>query len=65
MPVKPGRHTVHVTVAAGLAGKAKAALASGGAVAQAFTVNIAGAPPVTHVNPATGKVAPGAFPAAP
>jgi hypothetical protein len=65
VPLKPGRHTVHVTIAAGLAGKAKAALASGGAVAQTLTVDIAGAPPISHVEPATGKVAPGAFPITP
>ncbi len=64
-PLKPGRHTVHLTVAAGLAGKAKAALASGGAVAQSLTVEVAGAPPVTHVDPATGRITPGAYTATP
>jgi hypothetical protein len=28
-------------------------------------VKIAGAPPVTHVNPATGKIVVGRFPASP
>ena len=56
MPVKPGVHTVHFAVAAGLAGKAKARLASGGAVQGQFNVNIAGAPPSKHVNPNTGRI---------
>jgi hypothetical protein len=62
IPLKPGVHTVHYTVAAGLAGKAKAALASGGAVQGEFTVNVAAAPAATHVNPNTGLVVPGAAP---
>jgi hypothetical protein len=65
VPLKPGRHTVHVAVAAGLAGKAKAALASGGAVVRSLSVDIAGAPPTTHVDPATGKIVAGAFAATP
>jgi hypothetical protein len=65
VPVKSGMHTVHLTVAAGLAGNARATLASGGAVARSFTADIAPAPPKTHVNPSTGKVAPGRFPAQP
>jgi hypothetical protein len=63
--VKPGAHTVHFYVAAGLAGKAKARLASGRAVRGQFAVEIAPAPPSTHVDPATGRVAPGAEPASP
>ena len=65
VPVKPGLHTVHFRVAAGLAGKAKAQTAAGGAVQGQFAVDIAPAPPRTHVDPATGKVAPGAEPAIP
>jgi hypothetical protein len=65
VPVKSGAHTVHVTVAAGLAGNAKAVLASGGPVTTSFTAQIAPAPPSRHVNPSTGKLAPGAFPASP
>jgi hypothetical protein len=65
VPVKPGAHTVRFAVAAGLAGRARAALSSGGAVQGRFTVNIAPAPPITHVDPKTGKVVVGAFPATP
>ena len=65
VPVKPGAHTVHFYVAAGLAGKAKAQRSSGGAVRGEFAVDIAPAPPSTHVDPATGRVAPGAAPASP
>lgn len=66
VPVKPGLHTVTYTVAAGLAGKARARLASGGAVAGRFNVEIAGAPAVTHVDPLTGRVVDGpAYPGSP
>jgi hypothetical protein len=65
VPVKPGAHTVHFYVAAGLSGKAKAQLSSGGAVQGQFAVNIAPAPPSTHVDPATGRVTAGAEPALP
>jgi hypothetical protein len=65
VPVKAGIHTVHYTVAAGLAGKAKAALASGGQVQGELTANIAPAPPATHVDPSTGRVTAGAFPLTP
>lgn len=65
MPVKPGRHTVSFSVAAGLSGKAKARLSSGGSVGGNFTVNIAPAPANTHVDPATGKILSGTFSAAP
>jgi len=65
VPVKPGRHTVSFSIAAGLSGKAKARLSSGGSVGGNFTVNIAPAPPNTHVDPATGKILTGAFPAIP
>jgi hypothetical protein len=65
VPVKPGRYTVHYTIAAGLAGKAKAASPSGRAVTGALTADIAGTPAARHVNPATGKVEPGQFPKLP
>lgn len=65
VPVKAGAHTVHFLFAAGLAGKAKAALASGGAVQGQFAVDVAPAPAATHVDPHTGRVVPGAYPAAP
>jgi hypothetical protein len=59
--VKPGTYTVHYTVAAGLAGKAKARLASGAIPRGQFTVTIAPRPPAKHVNPHTGLVEPGAY----
>jgi len=65
VPVKSGSYTVHYTIAAGLAGKAKARLAGGGAVRGRFAVDIAPAPKPTHVNPATGRVEAGQFPATP
>lgn len=65
VPVKAGKHTVHFTVAAGLAGNAKAVSASGGPVHGQFVVLIAGAPPHTQVNPNTGKVIPGTYPPGP
>jgi len=61
VPVTPGQRTVHFAVAAGLAGKAKAALASGGAVGGEFSIDIAPAPPATHVDPLTGRVVPGGY----
>ncbi len=61
-PVKAGTQTVHYAVAAGLDGKAKATLEGGGAPAGMFTVDIAGRPPKTHVNPETGRVAQGSPP---
>jgi hypothetical protein len=65
VPVKSGTHTVSFAVSAGLAGKAKARLSSGGAVRGHFTVDIASAPPARHVDPATGKVVAGAAPSTP
>jgi hypothetical protein len=65
VPVKAGSYTVHYTVAAGLAGKAKARLSSGGLVQGQFAVDIASAPPLKHVNPATGRVEAGAAPSSP
>jgi hypothetical protein len=61
VPVKPGRRTLHFLVAAGLAGKARAASASGASVGGEFNVEIAGAPPATHVDPKTGRVVAGAY----
>jgi hypothetical protein len=65
VPVKAGPHTVHFTVAASLAGRAKAQLASGGPVQGQFTADIAPAPPATHVDPSTGRVTAGALPLLP
>ena len=65
VPVKAGTHTVRFAVSAGLAGKAKARLASGAAVRGQFKVDIAAAPPRTHVDPATGRVVAGSFSATP
>jgi hypothetical protein len=62
VPVKAGSYTLHLNVAAGLAGNARAVLRGGGQVSRSFTAKIAPAPPITHVNPSTGKVAQGAFP---
>lgn len=60
-PVKPGVYTVHYTVAAGLAGVARARLADGAIPHGHFTVTIASRPPATHVNPETGQVEAGHF----
>jgi hypothetical protein len=65
VPVKSGSYTVRYTVAAGLSGKAKARLASGGLVQGQFAVDIASAPALKHVNPDTGQVEPGQFPTSP
>jgi hypothetical protein len=61
-PVKAGVHTVHFTVAAGLAGKAKAQLATGGPVQGSFTADIAPRPPSRHIDPSTGRIVAGAYP---
>ncbi|MHB1807983.1 MAG: hypothetical protein ACYCU0_01640 [Solirubrobacteraceae bacterium] len=63
-PVRPGTHTVHYEVAAGLYGKAQAVTASGGAARGTLTVAVAGRPPSTHVNAETGAIAEGAYRAA-
>jgi len=65
VPVKVGVHKVHIEVAAGLAGQAKARLASGGRPTAAFEAHIAPAPPPTHVDPSTGRVLAGTYPAQP
>jgi len=62
VPVKSGAYAVHYTVAADLAGKAKAELPSGGPVTGKFAVYIRPAPALTHVNPDTGRVERGQFP---
>ena len=64
-PVKAGVHTVRFTVAAGLAGKAKAQVASGAPVQGQLTADVAPLPPSRHVDPRTGHVLPGAFPVLP
>jgi hypothetical protein len=64
-PVKAGTHTVHYTIAAGLAGNAKAQLSSGGPVAGQLLAYVAPSPPARHVDPATGHVVPGQFPLIP
>jgi hypothetical protein len=62
VPVKAGAYTVHYAVSAGLAGNAKARLASGGPASGQFAVTVAGAPRITHVDPKTGKVVAGTYP---
>jgi hypothetical protein len=64
-PVKSGDHTLFYAVAAGLHGKARAKLPSGGPATGHLHVEIAPAPPANHVNPETGAVEPGAYPVAP
>ena len=58
----PGAYKVHYAFAAGLAGNAKARLASGGPATGSFGVLIAPEPPAKHVDPKTGQVVPGAYP---
>lgn len=65
VPVKSGLYTVHYIVSAGLGGNAKARTASGDPVHGQFAVYVAPAPPLTHVNPSTGKVEVGQFPSSP
>jgi hypothetical protein len=62
VPVKPGEHTVHYSIAAGLAGKSKLASSSSETTGGKFTVQIASAPSKRHVDPNTGKVVAGAGP---
>lgn len=64
-PVKPGAHTVNYRIAAGLAGKSKVRLIAGTQVAGRFAVYVAPAPPLTHVDPNSGRVVAGAAPATP
>ncbi len=65
VPVKSGSHDVHLTIAAGLAGNARATLVRGGAVTRSFVAKIAPLPPSRHVDPETGRVVEGAFSAIP
>jgi hypothetical protein len=70
VPVKAGTYTLHYTVAAGLAGNARAladlrSTTRGGPAIGHFTVDIAPRPPATHVDPETGQVASGAYPVTP
>lgn len=62
VPVKPGAHTVHFLVAAGLAGKARAVAVAGGRLGRRLSVDVAGKPPLTYVDPNTGRVLVGAAP---
>jgi hypothetical protein len=62
-PVKAGAHAVHYKLAAGVDGRAVAALPSGGPAAGTLVARIAPAPPHTHVNPETGRISPGSNPA--
>jgi hypothetical protein len=65
VPVKSGQFTVSYSIAAGLAGKARATLASGAPAQGRFEVDIAAAPALTQVDPNTGQVVPGSYPAVP
>jgi hypothetical protein len=65
VPVKAGAHRIHIEIAAGLAGQAKATLPNGTPLTATFEAHIAPAPPATHVDPSTGKVVAGKFPAQP
>jgi hypothetical protein len=65
VPVKAGVWTVHFRVAAGLAGKSRASLPSGGPVQGQLTASVAPLPPSTHVDPNTGRVVPGLYPVIP
>jgi hypothetical protein len=60
-PVKPGLHRISYTVSAGLNGKAQAQLAGGKTPTGSFAVYIAGRPPLTHVDPETGRIVPGPY----
>jgi hypothetical protein len=65
VPVKAGVFTVHYRLAAGLAGKALAQLSGGGPAQGQLTASVAPLPPNTHVDPNTGRVAPGTYPLLP
>jgi hypothetical protein len=54
--VRPGTHTVKWQVAAGLNGKAKAAMSDNRSPEGSFTVDVSDRPAQSHVDPATGKV---------
>jgi hypothetical protein len=57
--VKAGVHRVSYAVAAGLNGKARAQLSNGQAPQGSFTVNISRASAQVHIDPNSGRVAPG------
>jgi hypothetical protein len=63
VPVKAGLHIVHYTVASGLSGKSRALFARGALPSGSFAVHIAPNPAPTHVDPETGQVVPGEYPA--
>lgn len=65
IPVKPGVHHVNIEISAGLGGQAKAVLPNGNPLRARFRSEIAPAPPSRHVNPSTGRVELGTFPAQP
>jgi hypothetical protein len=65
IPVKPGKYTLHYTLGAGLAGRAKAISSTRGAVGGTLTADVAAKPGARHVNPATGRVETGEFPKLP
>lgn len=65
VPVKAGAHVVRYAVSAGLAGKAKATTRLGGPVHGRFAALITKAPPLTHLNPDTGRVEVGPRPTSP
>ena len=65
VPVKAGTHRVAIQVNADLGGNAKATLPNRRAVSTSRTVEVAAAPPSRHVNPNTGRVQLGNFPAHP
>ena len=60
-----GRLAREVADILGLAGKARAQLATGGPVQGQLTADVAALPPSRHVDPRTGHVLPGAFPIIP
>jgi hypothetical protein len=64
-PVKTGTYSVRYTVAAGLAGQAKARLADGAIPRGRFDVAIAPRPAATHINPNTQRVQKGKYPPPP
>jgi hypothetical protein len=64
VPVRAGAYKVRYAFAAGLAGNAKARLASGGPATGHFAVVIGPKPEAKHVDPETGQVVPGAYPPA-